>query len=220
MHTRAHILYGLASSSPALSSSSSSSTPHLSLSLRRDAWHLLVSAHHLSVYLTSQHARLCEISTWGLPLSPPPCLCKNGQFICFLSVKPWSPLVCVPMSSETDCKKKKRKERKPGQVLYLTHTTPWLTPCFFFFFPTAFTTLPEGRRSGCSLWFECPGGQRRQTESTTRHHWIGSNQAPLSNSKTEMFLALLHFRGERSSPWQRKKPGNKKPDTYKTRNCQ
>lgn len=37
--------------------------------------------------------------------------------------------------------------------------------------------------------------------------WIGGNQALLSNSMTEMFLALLHFRGQRSSPWQRK-PGN------------
>lgn len=74
---------------------------------------------------------------------------------------------------------------------------------FFLSSPAAFKTLLEGRRSGCLLWFECPRGRLHQTKSPLGR-LNRRNQAQLSNSMTEMFLALLHSRGWRSSPWQRK----------------
>lgn len=73
--------------------------------------------------------------------------------------KTWGLSVCVCMSSRPDCK-------RLGHVLYLTHAAPRLTLPLVSLFPAAFITLLEGRRSGCSLWFECPRGQLHQTEST------------------------------------------------------
>lgn len=76
---------------------------------------------------------------------------------------------------------------------FRTHATPGLTPpaCVF----AAFTTLPGGKRSGCSPWFECTRGRLLLTEQAT----LGlGNQAPvvkLSEWNVSGFAKLQGVRG-------------------------
>lgn len=86
-------------------------------------------------------------------------LCKNLK-LC----------VCVCKSTRPDYK-------KLGHVLFSdTCHTKTDSSCLFLLFPAAFTTLLEGKHSGCLPWFECTRGQLLQTEHATLR-LLGGNQA-------------------------------------------
>lgn len=86
--------------------------------------------------------------------------------------------VCVPVNRDMPC--------------FLTHAATGLTVSLPL--PAAFTTLPGGKRSGCSPWFECTRGRLLQTQQATGC-WIGGNQAPGCQTQwVKMFLAWLNFR--------------------------
>lgn len=124
------------------------------------------------------HVFLCWINAWG-----PLWFWKNGRFICFLGAL--QSLFASQLSAEWQTHWREQSSAKnlkfvcacqPGLTTkswdmpcFLEHATPGLTPrtCVFFFFPAAFTTLPGGKRSGCSLWFECTRGRLLQTELAT-----------------------------------------------------
>lgn len=141
-HVHTHTFYGLASSS---------SSPHLSLSLCRGVRGLSVSAHHSSVRSASQPGRLCWISTLSVCVKRRRKKKRKGRFICFPSTARLSSgvgrgtdtiagflFVCLHLSSVAE----------PEHVACLT---PWTYACFSSASPAVYTTLLEGRRSGCSL---------------------------------------------------------------------
>lgn len=98
--------------------------------------------------------------------------------------------VCVCTSTGPDYK-------KLGRVLF-SDTCRTLADSFrlCLFSPAAFTTLPGGKRSGCSPWFECTRGRLLQTEQATLgllNRWQSSPGC--QTQWVKCFLALLNFGG-------------------------
>lgn len=158
--------------------------------------------------LSSQHVFLRWINAWSLL-----CLYKNGWFICFhkelqsLSVcvsavsrvsdntmtwtilfKTWSLLfVCVCHPALT------AKGLDMSCLWHMPHPD-WLF-LLFLSLPCSLHNPPGGKafRVFAVIWV--PQRAASPNRKQLLGCWIGGNQALLSNSMSEMFLALLHFRG-------------------------
>lgn len=82
-----------------------------------------------------------------------------------------------------------------GHVLYLTHAAPRLTLPLVVLLPRSLQNPPGGKafRVFAVIWEP----QRAASPNRKSHLccWKGGNQAMLSNSMTEMFLAFLHYTG-------------------------
>lgn len=111
------------------------------------------------------------------------CLCINGWFTCFFFFFSLNfslhLFVCCLSSERQTAHRHGHFSTKPVDLFVCVCHVGWDMFCIWhmqhpdslslllFSFPAAFKTLPEGRRSGCSLWFESPRGQLHQTENRT-----------------------------------------------------
>ncbi len=145
----------------------------------------------------------------GLTQAAPCVLCKTGWFICFLrELQPLS--VCVlsvirvsDKHTDVDVSPKKPKVylfvcichlrlRDMLCIWHMPHPHWLFLPCLSSLQPSK----PSWREGvpGVRSDLSAPEGSFTKQKAHSGW-WIGGNQALLSNSMTEMFLALLHFMG-------------------------
>lgn len=100
--------------------------------------------------------------------------------------------VCVCKSTRPDYK-------KLGPVLFsdTCHTKTDFS-CLFLLSLAAFTTLLEGKHSGCLPWFECTRGRLLQTEHATLR-LLGGNQALVVKTSEWNISGFANFQGVRET---------------------